>query len=328
MATAVVARPVARPQPRARDEEVLVWPDLVFVEFVSALLFTITLFLLAFLINAPLLDQANADVTPNPSKAPWYLLNLQELLLHMNAAMAGVIIPTIWLGIMMAFPYFDREQEGQGAWFGTENAWRITLVCGTVGIVGTVFLILWDSGKIAFFLNDWFGISGGDRWRFLGLAPRILTGVLARRDFWNEVMTPSSMKECYIPVSREQGELLYLTARAIEARHVVEFGTSFGISTVYLAAGVRDNGGGLVIGSEIEPSKQRQAEANLAEADLKEFAEVRLGDALETLRDLPAPIPAPPLRSAPGSSGRARGRVPRRREPRPPPPRRATRAGP
>jgi hypothetical protein len=117
--------------------------------------------------NAPLLDQANADVTPNPSKAPWYLLNLQELLLHMNAAMAGVIIPTIWLGVLMVFPYFDRETEGQGAWFATENSWRITLVASAVGIIGTWFLILWDSGKIAFFLNDWFGLSGGDRLRFL-----------------------------------------------------------------------------------------------------------------------------------------------------------------
>ena len=61
MATAVVARPVARPQARARDEEVLVWPDLVFVEFIAAMVFTITLFLLSFLVNAPLLDQANAD---------------------------------------------------------------------------------------------------------------------------------------------------------------------------------------------------------------------------------------------------------------------------
>jgi len=130
----------------------------------------------------------------------------------------------------------------------------------------------------------------GDRWRFLGLAPRILAGVIARRDFWSEVMTPASMKGCYIPVSREQGELLYLTARAIGARHVVEFGTSFGISTVYLAAAVRDNGGGLVIGSEIEPAKHRQAEANLAEAGLAEVSDVRLGDALESLRDLPEPI--------------------------------------
>ncbi len=167
MATAVVARPVARPQARARDEEVLVWPDLVFIEFIAAMLFTLTFFVLSFLMNAPLLDQANADVTPNPSKAPWYLLNLQELLLHMNGAMAGVIIPTVWLGVLGAFPYFDREQEGQGAWFSTDRSVRITIVSAAIGIVGTWSLILWDSGKIAFFLNDWFGLSGGDTFRFL-----------------------------------------------------------------------------------------------------------------------------------------------------------------
>ncbi len=167
MATAVVARPVARPQARARDEEVLVWPDLVFVEFIAAMLFTLTLFLLGVLVNAPLLDQANADVTPNPSKAPWYLLNLQELLLHMNAAMAGVIIPTIWLGVLAAFPYFDRETEGQGSWFGTEKAVKITAAAGSVGFLGTWALILWDSGKLAYLLNKWFGWSGGDSFKFM-----------------------------------------------------------------------------------------------------------------------------------------------------------------
>lgn len=167
MATAVVARPVARPQTRVRDEEVLVWPDLVFIEFIAAMVFTITLFLLSFLVNAPLLDQANADVTPNPSKAPWYLLNLQELLLHMNAAMAGVIIPTIWLVIMGAFPYFDRDSEGQGLYFSTENSIKITIAAASVGFGGTWFLIIWDSGKLAYLLHKWFGISGGDSLRFL-----------------------------------------------------------------------------------------------------------------------------------------------------------------
>jgi hypothetical protein len=167
MATSVVARPVARPQARARDEEVLVWPDLVFIEFIAAMLFTVTLFFLSVVMNAPLLDQANSDVTPNPAKAPWYLLNLQELLLHMNAAMAGIIIPTVWLGIMAAFPYFDRDNDGQGVWFGTENAVKITVISAIIGFVGTWLLILWDSGKIAFFLNDWFGLSGGDQLRFL-----------------------------------------------------------------------------------------------------------------------------------------------------------------
>lgn len=167
MATAVVARPIARPQARARDEEVLVWPDLVFVEFIAAMLFTLTLFALSALMNAPLLDQANADVTPNPSKAPWYLLNLQELLLHMNPAMAGIIVPTVWLGILAVFPYFDRETEGQGAWFSTDKAVKLTIISGLVGFSGTWLLILWDAGKVAFYLNDWFGLSGGDTLRFL-----------------------------------------------------------------------------------------------------------------------------------------------------------------
>ncbi len=167
MATAVVARPVARPQARVRDEEVLVWPDLVFVEFIAAMVFTLTLFLLSAVMNAPLLDEANPDVTPNPSKAPWYLLNLQELLLHMNGAMAGVIVPTMWLILLGAFPYFDRDTDGQGAWFASEGAVKLTVIAALVGIIGTWLLILWDSGKIAYFLNDWFGLSGGDGFRFL-----------------------------------------------------------------------------------------------------------------------------------------------------------------
>ena len=167
MATAVVARPSVRPQSRARDEEVLVWPDLVFIEFIAAMVFTLSLFALSVLVNAPLLDQANADVTPNPSKAPWYLLNLQELLLHMQPALAGIVIPTVWLGILAAFPYFHQDNDRQGVWFGTENALKLTIVSAIVGIVGTVSLILWDSGKLAEFMHDWFGISGGDTFRFL-----------------------------------------------------------------------------------------------------------------------------------------------------------------
>lgn len=92
-------------------------------------------------------------------------------------------------------------------------------------------------------------------------------------------------RDKYISLEREQGELLYLLARALGARRAAEFGTSFGVSTIYLAAAMRDNGGGLAIGSEIEPSKAAVARANLAEAGLAAFAEVRVGDARETLAD-------------------------------------------
>jgi predicted O-methyltransferase YrrM len=134
----------------------------------------------------------------------------------------------------------------------------------------------------------------GDRLRFLGLVPRLVSGLVARKGLW-QVLTPEAMKGCYIPVSREQGEFLYLTARALSARHVVEFGTSFGISTLYLASAVADDrrtagGGGVVIGTEIEPSKHAVATRNLSEAGLSDVAEVRLGDALETLQEVPEPI--------------------------------------
>ena len=98
-------------------------------------------------------------------------------------------------------------------------------------------------------------------------------------------------REMYLPVSPETGRLLYLLVRATRARSVVEFGTSFGLSTLHLAAGLKDNGGGRVIGSEFEPGKVARARDNLRAAGLEAFAEVREGDALQTLaRDIPSSL--------------------------------------
>jgi predicted O-methyltransferase YrrM len=129
----------------------------------------------------------------------------------------------------------------------------------------------------------------GDRWKFVGLLPRLAAGFARGRSF-SEIVTPEAMKDVFIPVSAEQGRLLYLTARALGARTIVEFGTSFGISTIYLAAAVADNGGGRVYGSEIEPGKHARAQEHLAEAGLSASAEVRLGDARETLATVPGPV--------------------------------------
>ena len=134
---------------REREEELLVWPDLVFVEFICAVLFTFSFTVMSALVNAPLINRANADVTPNPSKAPWYFLNLQELLLHMNPALAGVVVPTVFLIVLAAVPYLDRSKDGQGEWFGTPNAVRISVFSGVFAFVGTMFLILFDAGKHA-----------------------------------------------------------------------------------------------------------------------------------------------------------------------------------
>jgi predicted O-methyltransferase YrrM len=90
----------------------------------------------------------------------------------------------------------------------------------------------------------------------------------------------SRLKDLPLAVSRETGALLYMLARSSGARCIVEFGTSFGLSTLYLAAALRDNGGGRLITSEFEPSKVARARDNLTEGGLIDLVEIREGDAL------------------------------------------------
>ncbi|RFP18376.1 MULTISPECIES: O-methyltransferase [unclassified Duganella] len=99
------------------------------------------------------------------------------------------------------------------------------------------------------------------------------------------------LKDVPLPVSRQTGELLYMLARGCRARNIVEFGTSFGISTLYLAAALRDNGGGHLITSEFEPTKVARARDHLEQGGLLDLVDIRAGDALETLAsDLPEQI--------------------------------------
>ncbi|MCY1012505.1 class I SAM-dependent methyltransferase [Nannocystis pusilla] len=128
------------------------------------------------------------------------------------------------------------------------------------------------------------GAAAGQRLQIVRrFVPALLRGSLLRRRPSAAEMSEIA-KDLYLPLSPEQGALCYLVARALGARRIVEFGTSFGISTIYFAAAVRDNGGGLVIGTELVPEKVAQARANLREAGLEAFAEIREGDALQTLQ--------------------------------------------
>lgn len=114
---------------------------------------------------------------------------------------------------------------------------------------------------------------------------RLMRSKTGYRDFYGR------LKDLPLAVSRETGALLYMLARSSGARTIVEFGTSFGISTLHLAAALRDNGGGRLITSEFEPSKIARARAHLTEGGLLDLVELREGDALETLRvDLPETI--------------------------------------
>src|SRR4051794_15796393 len=138
----VRGRALARPTDLAEDE-VMVWPSLVVVEAVCATVFLMILTLLSIFISAPLTAQANPNQTPNPSKAPWYFLNLQELLLHMDAGLAGVIVPTFALVAIAAIPYFDRSPLGVGI-LGTSAKGRkiagFTAVFTAVVLIGMIFV--------------------------------------------------------------------------------------------------------------------------------------------------------------------------------------------
>jgi predicted O-methyltransferase YrrM len=121
---------------------------------------------------------------------------------------------------------------------------------------------------------------------YLPQLPRLFLGKGIQ---WDQTKTDFYCDK-YIPIEPDQGEFMYLLARSLNAKTIVEYGTSFGISTIYLAAAVRDNGGGIVIGTEIVPEKVVQARKNIAEAGLETYVEILEGDALETLKNLNQPI--------------------------------------
>ncbi|MDC0719143.1 O-methyltransferase [Nannocystis bainbridge] len=118
--------------------------------------------------------------------------------------------------------------------------------------------------------------------QYLPVLPRLLLG--QRIDFKDEHLGFYADK--FIALDRDQAAFCYLQVRALRARQVVEFGTSFGVSTIWLAAAVRDNGGGKVIGTEMVPAKAQRAREHVAEAGLTEYVEIREGDANETLRSI------------------------------------------
>ena len=153
----VRGRAMARPTDLAEDE-VMVWPSLVVIEAVCATVFLMLTVLLSILVSAPLTARANPNQTPNPSKAPWYFLNLQELLLHMDPGLAGVVVPSIALLAIAAIPYFDRSPLGVGI-LGTSAKGRkiigFSFVWTTVVLVAAI-LLNEQTGRTVFGLSTAF----------------------------------------------------------------------------------------------------------------------------------------------------------------------------
>ena len=144
-----------------------------------------------------------------------------------------------------------------------------------------------DEPKVKTTLDRLYAAAKGDRYVFARALPFVLVARL-RGQALAEAVAPY-LDDAYIPISRDAGRFLYLTAHSIGARFAVEFGTSFGISAVFLACAMRELGGRFV-GSEMVPAKLAAARRNLDDAGLSAVSEIREGDALVTFADLPTPI--------------------------------------
>ena len=117
-------------------DKVLTWPDLVYTELICMVVLTFVLIGWSILIAAPIEEPANPANTPNPSKAPWYFLGLQEMLVYFDPWLAGVVFPSLIVGGLMAIPYFDTNPKGNGYYTFKERSWEIA-----VFLFG--FLVLW-----------------------------------------------------------------------------------------------------------------------------------------------------------------------------------------
>jgi len=135
------AKPPVAKVKKESDDKVFVWPDLVAEEFVAALFFTALLFAWSIWINAPLEEPANGNRTPNPSRAPWYFIGLQELLVYFDPWIAGVILPGLIIVGLMAIRYLDNDNRGIGWYSIKERPLANTIFLSGLGMWFTLIFI-------------------------------------------------------------------------------------------------------------------------------------------------------------------------------------------
>ena len=124
------------------DKKVFSWPDLVYVELISLVVCSIVMIVWSVVLKAPLEEPANPGAAPNPAKAPWYFLGLQELLVYFDPWMAGVVLPTLIIVGLMAIPYIDTNPRGNGYFSFRERKWEIVMFCFGFVILWVVLIIL------------------------------------------------------------------------------------------------------------------------------------------------------------------------------------------
>ena len=121
-----IARGLAPVEKETSEKKVFVWPELVFIEFITVIIACVALALWSLLQQAPLEAPADPTFTPNPAKAPWYFLGLQEMLVYFDPWLAGVVFPVLIILGLMAIPYLDRNPKGSGYYTFNERRGAIT----------------------------------------------------------------------------------------------------------------------------------------------------------------------------------------------------------
>jgi hypothetical protein len=143
------------PVEKAESDRVWVWPDLVYTELISLIVCSIILIVWSILLKAPLEQPANPANTPNPSKAPWYFLGLQEMLVYFDPWLAGVVLPGLIIAGLICIPYIDKNPKGNGYYTFAERKAEVTIF-----LFG--FAVLWVSLIVlGTFLR-------GPNWNFFG----------------------------------------------------------------------------------------------------------------------------------------------------------------
>lgn len=188
--TLSIPRDISEP-PLQRVERVTTLPHLVSREFVFALVMTALILAWATWVNAPLEAAANPDHSPNPAKAAWYFMGLQELLLHFHPFFGAVVIPFLAFGALIALPYLRFDQDSEGIWFRSQKGRRMARTALIVGLVATPLLVLLDE-----YILDFAGwLPSLPTWISNGWLPLTLM-ILLLGQFWRVIKQRYDATNC------------------------------------------------------------------------------------------------------------------------------------